>query len=491
MNDLFVLTGKMIKFSKEIFEAITTESKIIITECHLSINKIEIPKQITDVIFISCVSQLELTIHSENENTLLRFEYGNIFKGVLIAGVYNRVTFNSSPTFARLKFPVDFKLSRFEIISFLKGAKANRLEFFSLISNTVKCVGAAKEFMIHGANVLDDVTIISTEQNSITIRTLNSKELHLVGDFKDISLDSQFNIGTLYFNASGNGLRNVRIDMHDSRVYQQLQVANATDSKITQFIIKNVGFSSIKSLVLHQSILSCFVLSNCDLTNTEVTFINCKIDDLLTEGVSWPFNIEVSHLNYRKTPPLESEQKQSVYRQLKSISQKNKDVDNFYFFRRKEYDTTLYILSGKLQLFFSYFITIICDMVGLGRNRYLPVIEKISYKDKYSGFVSVLSNWIVLKISSLVSVHGTSLFRPVAILLGGIPLLLCFFGYYKSLDQLLALSAYVIDPTHKLDAIILGKKIVLNPIHSLLFKVFSSSLLFKIVLVFRKYTVSF
>ncbi|OYR00293.1 hypothetical protein B9P90_03600 [Citrobacter freundii] len=490
MNDVFFLEGRTITSSNEIFGGVNSESIITIINCNILISEVDIPSNISAVIFVLCACNLPLTINSENEKTELRFEYGNIFKQVLVGGDYDRVIFNSTPLFGRVKYPRDYKSSKFSVISFLKNARANRLEFLSLISNSIKCEGAAKDFLIHEANVSEDVTIISSESNLVSIRSLETKELHFVGDFREIHLGYKFNIGTLSFNASTNRMQNVQIDMQDSSIYQQLQIANATDSKVTQFIIKNAGFKSIKNLVLHQSLLSCFVMSNCDLTKTEVSFINCKIDDLLMEGVSWPFNIEVSHHNYRKQSFLEFEQKQSVYRQLKSISQRNKDVDNFYFFRRREYDTTLSILSRKMMLFFSYFITILCDILGLGRKRFLPVIDKMAHENKYSGFVSVLSCWIILKISSLVSVHGTSLFRPVAILLCGIPLLLCIFGYYESIEQLLALSAYVIDPTHKLDASILGEKITLNPIHSLVFKIISSSLLFKIVLVFRKYAVS-
>ncbi|WP_128297525.1 hypothetical protein [Aeromonas caviae] len=488
MNDIFILDCKAIRASKEIFEDVTSETKIIIFNSHLSIDKIEIPKQISDIAFVLCTNNSDLTISSENENTELRFEYGNEFKGVFVSGVYKRVIFNSSPTFGRVPYPEGFNPSRFDVISFLEDASSNRLEFFEVIANAVKCVGAVSEFFIHETNVCDDVTIISSEQVSVSVYALDCKELHLVGDFKNVGLGFRCNIGTLYFNAKGNGLRSVDIDLQNSKIYNQLQIASATDNKLTQFIIKNASFSSIKSLVFHQSLLSCFVISNCDLTNTEVSFINCKLDDLLTEGVSWPFDIEVSHRNYRKDPSLESEQKQSVYRQLKSLSQKNKDVDNFYFFRRKEYDVTLSILSSKLTLFLTYFTTIIFDLVGLGEERSLPVIEKMGHKNKLSGFISVLSSWMVLKISSLVSVHGTSLFRPIAILVCGVPLLLIIFGYYESLSQLLAMSAYMIDPTHKLEVSIMGEEIIINPIHSLFFKVFSSSLLFKIILVFRKYS---
>jgi len=488
MNDIFVLDWKEIKASSEIFEELTSESKIILFNCHLSISKMEIPKQISDIAFVLCTNDSDLTIYSENEDTELRFEYGNKFKGVSVSGVYNRVIFNSSPTFGRIPYPEGFEPSRFDVISFLKDTKSNRLEFFSLISTAIKCAGVANELFIHGAMVRDDVTIISSVQNTVTVRQLNSKELHFVGDYKGITLGSECNIGSLYFDARSNNLRSVNIDLQNSKIYHQLQIAGAADNKVTQFIIKNAGFSSIKSLVFYQSLMSCFVISNCDLTDTEVSFINSKLDELLTEGVSWPFNIEVSHANYRKDSSLEAEQKQSVYRQLKSLSQKNKDVDNFYFFRRKEYDTTLSILSRKLMLFFSYLMTIVFDLIGLGQTRVLPEIEKMSHKNKMSEFISTFSNWVVLKISSLISVHGTSLFRPVAILVCGVPLLLVLFGYYQSLGQLLAMSAYVIDPTHKLEVTIMGGKIIINPIHSLFFKIFSSSLLFKIVLVFRKYS---
>lgn len=95
-------------------------------------------------------------------------------------------------------------------------------------------------------------------------------------------------------------------------------------------------------------------MSNCDLTKTEVEFINCRIDDLLTEGVTWPFDIEVSHSNYRKVPPLEFEQN-NQYIDSSKVSAKNKDVDNFLFFRRKEYDITLCVLSLRLTAYISYF----------------------------------------------------------------------------------------------------------------------------------------
>lgn len=488
MNDLFVLEGKKIRESSDIFNGVALESKVLVLDCQLSINEINIPAQISDLVFVSCVNDMDLTIHSENECMELRFEYQNFFKGVLVSGVYNRVVFNSSPIFGIVYYPDGFKLSEFDVISFLKDAKANRLEFFSLISTAIKCVGVANELFIHGAMVRDDVTIISSVQNTVTVRQLNSKELHFVGDCKGITLDSECNIGSLYFDARSNNLRSVNIDLQNSKIYNQLQIAGATDNKVTQFIIKNAGFSSIKSLVFYQSLMSCFVISNCDFTNTEVSFINSKLDELLTEGVSWPFNIEVSHANYRKDSSLEAEQKQSVYRQLKSLSQKNKDVDNFYFFRRKEYDTTLYILSRKLMLFFSYLMTIVGDLIGLGNSRVLPEIEKMSHRNKISEFISTVSNWVVLKISSLISVHGTSLFRPIAILVFGVPLFLAFLGYYESPGQLLSLSAYVVDPTHKLDVSIMGNEITINPIHSLFFKIFSSSLLFKIVLIFRKYS---
>lgn len=490
MNNLFVLEKKKIKNARELFDGVTIESTVLILDCDISINSIEIPTQISDLVFVSCSCTSDLTIYSDNELTELRFEYGNSFKNVNIAGVYKRIIFNSIETFSRVSYPDTYKMSEFKVVSFLKEARSNRLEFFSFMSNAIKCVGAADEFVIHGAMVSDDVTIISSVQNSVSIRGLDSKELHFTGAYKGISINSDCNIGSLYFDARSGEMRNIEMDLWNSKIYSQLQVVGGSDNKITQFVIKNAGCSSIKSLVLNRTLLSCFVISNCDITNTEVSLINTKLDEMLTEGVSWPFNIEVSHFNYRKDALLEADQKQSVYRQLKSLSQKNKDVDNFLFFRRKEYDTTLSILSCKLILLISYFITIGCDFIGLGRGRLLPVVGKNSNNNKISEFISVLSNWIILKVSSIISLYGTSLFRPIAVLVFGVPFLLFCFGYYESVVQLIYLSAYVIDPTHKLDVIILGKEVTINPIHSLFFKIFSSSLIFNVVMVFRKYNFS-
>ncbi len=490
MSDFFLMAKKIISNQDIIFNGVTTESKIIISNCHFSINRIDIPHQITDVILVSCSSDRKITIHCDNEKTTVCFECNNVFKDVDFSGLFYRVVLNSCRVFARISYPITFEFSKFGTISFLEGAKTDRLEFFSVLPNAIKCIGFINEIIIDNLIVRKDLTILSNQETSVSIINFNSKELHFVGQFSSINLGSKINIGTLYFDGRAKGLKNISIDLQDSNISEQLQVAYVADNKSTQVIIKNANFASIKRFVLHQSVLSCFVFSNCDLTKTEVDFINCRIDDLLTEGVSWPFDIEVSHNNYRKVPPLEFEQKQSVYRQLKTISQKNKDVDNFLFFRRKEYDTTLSVLSLRLTTYMSYFLTVLCDLLGVYRNRNLPVIEKMNYKNKLAGFIMTLSNWFVLKLSSLISIHGTSLFRPIVILTLGIPLLLCFFGYYKSIEQLISLSAYVIDPTHKLEATILGSKLIINPVHSLIFKIFSSTLLFKIVMVFRKYSLS-
>lgn len=490
MNNLFVLEKQKIKKSSELFDGVTIESTLLVLDCDISLNTIEIPMQISELVFVSCSCTSDLTIHSNSELTELRFEYGNSFKNINVSGVYKRVIFNTTKTFSRVYYPDDYKLSDFKVVSFLKEAKSNRLEFFSFMANAIKCVGVVDEFFINDATVRDDVTIISSEQSSVSIRGLDSKELHFTGAYKGISINSGCNIGSLYFDARSGDMRNVDMDLWNSKIYSQLQLVGGSDNKVTQFIIKNARYSSIKSLVLNRTLLSCFVISNCDLTNTEVSLINTKLDEMLTEGVSWPFNIEVSHFNYRKDALLEADQKQSVYRQLKSLSQKNKDVDNFLFFRRKEYDTTLSILSCKLILLISYFITIGFDFIGLGRDRVLPVVGKNSNNNKLSEFISVLSNWIILKVSSILSLYGTSLFRPIAVLVFGVPFLLFCFGYYESVVQLLYLSAYVIDPTHKLDVILLGKEVTINPIHSLFFKIFSSSLIFNVVMVFRKYNLS-
>ena len=62
MNDIFILDCKAIRASKEIFEDVTSETKIIIFNCHLSIDKIEIPKQISDIAFVLCTKYVGYTI---------------------------------------------------------------------------------------------------------------------------------------------------------------------------------------------------------------------------------------------------------------------------------------------------------------------------------------------------------------------------------------------------------------------------------------------
>ncbi|HBX7924614.1 TPA: hypothetical protein MIG88_27015 [Klebsiella pneumoniae] len=490
MNDCYLVENKIIRNAEDIFAGLTTESKILIVNCTILTEELRFSPQLSTIFFVSCSSNSELLIHSYNKKAVLGFEYGNSFKSIKLSGCYENIHFNSSPVFSRVPYPEEFKQSLFGVIYFLKEVNAKVVYFSTVSCGSVKYVGSATNFYIDDVNISNDMTFISNGDVSVSIISTECKELNFEGGFKYVNLNSEFKIGTVYFNLREGTMKNVSIDLQNSTIYEKLMFANASDSKACQFILKNASFASIKRLVLHQSVLSCFVMSNCDLTKTEVEFINCRIDDLLTEGVTWPFDIEVSHSNYRKVPPLEFEQKQSVYRQLKSISPKNKDVDNFLFFRRKEYDITLCVLSLRLTAYISYFLTVLCDLLGVCRSRNLPVIEKMNHNNKFAGFVMTLSNWFVLKLSSLVSVHGTSLFRPIAILILGIPFLLCIFGYYESIEQLVSLSAYVIDPTHKLEATILGSKLIINPVHSLIFKIFSSTLLFKIVMVFRKYSLS-
>ena len=490
MRNCFLIDGKTINSADDVFAGLTIQSNLIISNCRILLEELHFPRQIMNVFIVGCSCNNELLMQSYNENTELRFEYGNSFQSVKISGSYGRVLFNSGPLFSRVPYPETFQPSNFGVIYFLAEARAKRLDFTCISANSIKYNGFASDVFMDEVNVSDDVTFISKEEISIFLIRTTCKDLNFDGNFKFINLNSEFKIGSLYFNVRQSVMKNVSIDLQNSSIYDKLIFANASDNKSSQFILKNAEFASIKSLVLHQSLLSCFVISNCDLTKTEVSFINCRLDDLLTEGVSWPFDIEVNHSSARKTPYLEQDQKQAIYRQLKSISQKNKDTDNFYFFRRKEYDTTLSILSCKLVLFLNYFLTVLCDLIGVARERHLPIIDKLNYKNKFSGFVATLSNWLVLKLSSLISLHGTSLFRPLLILVIGIPFSLYFLGYYESIEQLMALSAYVIDPTHKLEASIMGKTIILNPMHSLFFKVFSSTILFKIVMVFRKYSVS-
>lgn len=175
MNNLFVLGKQKIKESSELFDGVTIESTLLVLDCDISINAIEIPMQISDLVFVSCSCTSDLTIHSNNELTELRFEYGNSFKNINVSGVYKRVIFNTTKTFSRVYYPDDYKLSDFKVVSFLKEARSNRLEFFSFMAHAIKCVGVVDGFFIHDATVRDDVTIISSEQSSVSIRGLDSK----------------------------------------------------------------------------------------------------------------------------------------------------------------------------------------------------------------------------------------------------------------------------------------------------------------------------
>jgi hypothetical protein len=73
-------------------------------------------------------------------------------------------------------------------------------------------------------------------------------------------------------------------------------------------------------------------------------------------------------------------------------------------------------------------------------------------------------------------------------LLIGTPVFLYLFDYYKSLEQIIQLSAHVINPAHKNEVTINGLLINISPVHSFFFRVYSSILLYKIILSFKRYS---
>ena len=72
MNNLFVLEKQEIKKSSELFDGVTIESTLLVLDCDISLNTIEIPMQISDLVFVSCSCTSDLTIHSNSELTELR-----------------------------------------------------------------------------------------------------------------------------------------------------------------------------------------------------------------------------------------------------------------------------------------------------------------------------------------------------------------------------------------------------------------------------------
>ncbi|MCP5978260.1 hypothetical protein NL364_27625, partial [Klebsiella pneumoniae] len=95
---------------------------------------------------------------------------------------------------------------------------------------------------IDDVNISNDMTFISNGDVSVSIISTECKELNFEGGFKYVNLNSEFKIGTVYFNLREGTMKNVSIDLQNSTIYEKLMFANASDSKACQFILKNASF---------------------------------------------------------------------------------------------------------------------------------------------------------------------------------------------------------------------------------------------------------
>ncbi len=356
------------------------------------------------------------------------------------------------------------------------------------ILKSIKFTGTSKQFSIRNVQANDDVTIIPESNTKINIDNITTKQLAFTGSFESITISGDNHISSLSFKLDCEINKSLNIDLANTHIDYELKFSNSSDPKLTKCEISNICYSKIKRLTFYKCQMSCFSLANCDLSKTYIVFKHCKIDDLNTEGVIWPYEINSSHFNYKADDITELHQSQSIYRQLKSISHKNKDIDSFLLFRQREYESMSQLSLFRTKTLIVYFSIIITDLLKIRTNMQLPEITHRRYNNKMAMFIYETTSYFILKTSSILSAHNTSLFRPIIFLVLGTPVFLYLFDYYCSIEQLVQLSAHIINPTHKDEITINGKNILISPVHSLFFRVYSSILLYKIIISFRRYS---
>lgn len=410
-----------------------------------------------------------------------------IFSGSLDLAKFDAAEWTHARYIPELRLSADKSI--YGIIRVDYGAMIDKLYINSIkILKSLKFTGSSNETAIMNAHAVDDITVIPEKNSNFRIMNVTTKQLAFTKSFSSISISGENHISSLSFKLDDVTDKNLNIDLTNTTVDYELQFANSNDPKSTKCEISNIKFSNINRLTFHKCQMSCFSLVNCDLSKTYVVFKHCKIDDINTEGVIWPHEIHTSHFNYKADELTELHQAQSVYRQLKSISHKNKDIDSFLLFRWHEHESMTKLSLFRIRLLLTYFTAIIFDLLHIRNTIILPKITHRRHGKIIAMFIYELTSYLILKTSSILSAHNTSLFRPIAFLAFGTPVFLYVFGYYCSLEQIIELSAHVINPTHKDEVTINGVMIAISPIHSLFFRVFSSILIYKTIMSFRRYS---
>jgi hypothetical protein len=458
-------------------------------------DKFNTNKHCKNIVILESSSKLKkLHFDGGYKSSSVTFLTSNNFENteIIFSGSLDLVKFDAAE-WSHARYIPELRLSAdksiYGIIRVDYGAMIDKLYIDSIrILKSLKFTGSSNETTIMNAHAVDDITVIPEQKSNFRIMNVTTKQLAFTKSFSSISISGGNHISSLSFKLDDETDKILNIDLVNTTVDHELQFANSKDPKSTKCEISNIKFSNINIFTFHKCQMSCFSLVNCDLSKTYVIFKHCKIDDINTEGVIWPHEIHASHFNYKADELAELHQTQSVYRQLKSISHKNKDIDSFLLFRWHEYDSMTKLSLFRIKLLLTYVTAIGFDLLHIRNTIVLPEITHRRHSNIITMFIYELTSYLILVISSVLSAHNTSLFRPIFFLIFGTPVFLYILGYYCSLSQIIELSAHVINPAHRDEVTINGVVIAISPIHSLFFRVFSSVLIYKIILSFRRYS---
>lgn len=456
-----------------------------------------INKKCKKVIIADSSTELDLIRFCNNSGiSNVEFLSSNRFSQteIVVSGEFEGISFSSriNTDSALVKeLNIQAIISDYGLIRIEQGAKTDFLYIDSVkVASSIKFMGVSKLLSILNTHAPDDITLIPNYKTRIRVMSVRIKQLAFTGDYESVVISGGNIVSSLYFKVESEVGRCLDLDLNESEVENELQFNGFSDSKLNKCEISNIKFNNIKRLTFSKSQTSCFSLINCDLSKTHVVFKHCKIDDFNAEGVVWPSEVHSSHFNQKIDTISDISKQQSVYRQLKSICSKNKDVDGFFLFRQRELEFIAMLSLIRVKNILHYFFLYVWFFVKFKRGAPPADVSHLRGANKFSSLLTELTSYFILKSSDILSSHNTSLIRPLLFLVLGTPFFLYLFGLSSSIQDLVQLSAHVVNPTHRHDVSISGVVVSISPIQSLFFRIYSSILIYKLVISFRRYASS-
>ncbi|WP_338725743.1 hypothetical protein V8687_18710 [Shewanella baltica] len=445
-----------------------------------------------NIVIYESRSRLGKIIFRGQGNASIRLAESNDFNGteIVFSGEFSSASV-SSPGFEAdrlLLVLTHVSRSRYSIVRVDYDAVITNLNIqFVHIDQCIKLTGRGKKVTLVDITAKSDVTILTKGVRDFFVSSVKTSQLAFGEDFGRVVLSGKNEFDILTFRLDDCVNSTLNLDMSDTIVTHEFQISHARAADV-KCGIRSIDYSKIKRLTFFHCQMQCFSIANCDLSGTHVVFKQCIIDDMNILGVTWPSDVSSVHFNEKIDAISLKIQNQSLYRYLKSISNKNKDVDGYLIFREKEYQLVISISWYKVKSLTKYFWSWSALKLGLKKKEEIPLITHLHHPNKVAAFASEMTSLFILCLSSLISSHGTSLLRPIALLAFGIPLMLYAAGYYYDLKQFLSLSAHVINPAHSDSVTITGIDIVINPILSLFLRFYTSVIFYHLIVSFRRYS---